>query len=432
MGKTKNDTKWELIFEDFKVIEIVKKQGYFIITSTQINKYREARLMTKFDHQAQRPELFVKYNLSILPISRGSYIIGNFDTFHDFNDDDIEITKIIFPSSIESINHREITSEATAINCAFVSKILQDFTGENNLQPTVSGRMSSKTFDFTINTNNAPLKIEVENSQIEIDGGYEGDNSLNLIEAKNYISNDFLIRQLFYPYQLWNNKISKKVRPIFLTYSNGFFDLREFAFENPKHYNSLTLIKHKKYYLQDAEENAIVLNVEFIETILNSVLIIDETKLPFPQANSMERIINLCELLNENEFISKENITQNYDFNSRQTDYYLNAGKYLGLVSDYKKDEELGGVLTENGNNIFNLSIKERQIEFIKAILSHKVYNEVLKRYFENGEMPSKNEIVIIMKVSNLHNVKSDVTFFRRSSTILSWINWIIKQIEVE
>lgn len=432
MGMTKNDAKWELIFEDFNVIKIIKEQGYFTITSNQINKYREARLMTKFDHQAQRPELFVKNNLSILPISRGSYIIGNFDTFHEFNDDNIEIIKITFPSSIESINHREITSEATAINCAFVSKILQDFTGENNLQPTVSGRMSSKTFDFTINSNNSLLKIEVENSQIEIDGGYEGDYSLNLIEAKNYISNDFLIRQLFYPYQLWNNKINKKVRPIFLTYSNGFFDLREFTFDNPKHYNSVRLINHKKYYLLDSEENKIVLNVEFIEQILNSIFIIDDPRLPFPQANSIERIINLCELLNENDFISKENITQNYDFNTRQTDYYLNAGKYLGLICDDKRDNELGGILTEKGRKIFELSIKERQIEFIKVILSHKVYNEVLKKYFENGEMPSKNQIVEIMKASNLYNIKSDVTFFRRSSTILSWINWIVKQIEVE
>jgi len=427
---TKNDAKWELIFDDFNIIKIIEIQGCFIITSAQINKYREARLMTKFDHQAQRPELFIKYNLSILPISRGSYIIGNFDIFHNLNDDDVEITKITFPSSIESINHKEITSEATAINCAYVSKILQDFTGENNLQPTVSGRMSSKSFDFIINSNDNQLSINVENSQIEIDGGYEGDNSLSLIEAKNYISDDFIIRQLFYPYQLWNNKISKKVRPIFLTYSNGFFDLREYEFTNPKHYNSLRLIKHKKYLLQDETVNEIVLNVEFIETILNSTLIIDDPKLPFPQANSMERIINLCELLYDNEFISKENITQNYDFNSRQTDYYLNAGKYLGLICDEKRDGDLGGILTEKGKNIFELSIKERQIEFIKAILSHKVYNEVLKKYFENGEMPTKKGIVEIMKVSNLYNINSDITFLRRSSTILSWINWITKQIE--
>ena len=85
---------------------------------------------------------------------------------------------------MESIDYKDITSESIAINCAFVSKILHDFTGEENLLPTVSGRMSSSVFDFTINSGQNILKINVDNSQIEIDGGYEGDSSLNLIEAK--------------------------------------------------------------------------------------------------------------------------------------------------------------------------------------------------------------------------------------------------------
>jgi len=82
--------------------------------------------------------------------------------------------------------YKDITSEATAINCAFVSKILHDFTEEENLLPTVSGRMGSSSFSFDINSSNGLSRINVENSQVEIDGGYEGDSSLNLIEAKNY------------------------------------------------------------------------------------------------------------------------------------------------------------------------------------------------------------------------------------------------------
>lgn len=155
--------------------------------------------MTKFDHRSQLPKLFIDHNLSILPTSRGTYEIGKFKTFCDFNKDDIEITPIDFPTFLESIDYKDITSESIAINCAFVSKILHDFTGEENLLPTVSGRMSSSVFDFTINSGQNIFKINVDNSQIEIDGGYEGDSSLNLIEAKNYISDDFLIRQLYYP-----------------------------------------------------------------------------------------------------------------------------------------------------------------------------------------------------------------------------------------
>lgn len=153
---------------------------------------------------------------------------------------------------------------------------------------------------FTINSGQNILKINVDNSQIEIDGGYEGDSSLNLIEAKNYISDDFLIRQLYYPYRLWSNKIGKRVRPIFLTYSNGIFHLREYEFVTPELYNSIRLIQHKKYAVQEGG-----INVENIQNILDSIQVVKEPELPFPQADSFERVINLCELLKQKDLFAK-------------------------------------------------------------------------------------------------------------------------------
>lgn len=44
--------------------------------------------------------------------------------------------------------------------------------------------------------------------------------------------------------------------------------------------------------------------------------------------------------------------------------------------------------------------------------------------------MPSKEEVVLIMKKSNLNNVNSEETYSRRASTVLGWANWIINQIE--
>ncbi|MBQ9441497.1 MAG: hypothetical protein IJU55_00595 [Selenomonadaceae bacterium] len=43
--------------------------------------------------------------------------------------------------------------------------------------------------------------------------------------------------------------------------------------------------------------------------------------------------------------------------------------------------------------------------------------------------MPDKNYIIRLMKKSNLNDIKSDETFGRRSSTIKSWINWIVELI---
>lgn len=425
MSKSKNDVAWEQIFDKHKIIEKITADGHISISSTDINKFREARLMTKFDHKSQLPKLFADNNFSILPTSRGGYVIGAFNTFCDFNTDDIDVAKIEFPTFLESLDYKDITSEATAINCAFVTKILHDFTGEDNLLPTVSGRMSSSSFDFNINSSKGLFKVSVGNSQIEIDGGYEGDSSLNLIEAKNYISDDFLVRQLYYPYKLWNNKITKQVRPIFLTYTNGIFHLREYTFANINHYNSLVLVKQKKYAVQEG-----AFNLEIIQQIIDITKTVREPEIPFPQADSFERVINLCELLKQKGFISKEEITENYDFDSRQTDYYSNAGKYLGLVEIGRENGQVVCYLTEKGKRVFNLSIIDRQSEFVKLILSHSAFKQTLKLYLDNGEMPTIETVVEVMKRSKLHKVSSYTTYFRRASTIAGWTNWIMNQIE--
>ena len=207
--------------------------------------------MAKFDHKSQLPEIFKEYSLSILPITRGNYIISQFEAYKSFEEINTEITKVTFPDHIESIDYESITSESMAINCAYVSGIIADFMEDEKILPVVSGRMSSLEFEFSINHNkqDTKLPIKVSNSQIEIDGGYEGIETLALIEAKNSISDDFLIRQLYYPYRLWSNKVSKKVKPIFMTYSNDIFSFYEYDFKELENYNSLVLVKQKNYII---------------------------------------------------------------------------------------------------------------------------------------------------------------------------------------
>lgn len=425
MSRSKNDIAWERIFEKYCILDRLANNERVSISSAEINDFREARLMTKFDHRSQLPELFAKHKLSILPTSRGTYEIGAFETFCDFNKEDVEIVTVGFPTFLESIDYKDITSESIAINCAFVSKILHDFTDEENLFPTVSGRMSSSLFDFAIKSNKGAFRVNVENSQIEIDGGFEGDNSLNLIEAKNYISDDFLIRQLYYPYRLWSSKIAKRVRPIFLTYSNGIFDLREYEFTDPELYNSIRLLQHKKYAVQERD-----INMENIQNILNNIQVSKEPELPFPQADNFERVINLCELLKQKGFLSKEDITHNYDFDHRQTDYYSNAAKYLGLIEGRCENQQIGCALTQDGIRTFNLPIAERQLEFVRLILSRVAFKDTLKLYFDKGDVPTKDEVVEIMKNARLYNIDSEQTYRRRASTVISWINWILELIE--
>jgi len=433
MPDSLNDIKWKEIFDKFHVLDRISEENSFEITSAQINEFgREARLMTKFDHKSQLPKLFVDNHLSILPVSRGCYVIGTFEAFCDFNTNDVEVSQIESPMILESLDYHKITSESTAINCAFATKILRDFSEEENLVPTVNGRMSSGAFSFDINSSKGLLRVNVKKSQIEIDAGYEGDRSLLLIEAKNYISDDFLVRQLYYPYQLWDRKIHKPVRSIFLTYTNGIFHLREYDFTDINHYNSLVLVKHKKYAIQESHFNA-----EVLLEMLDQTEIASEPIHPFPQADSFERIINLCELLKQKEFLSNEEIVQNYDFTERQTNYYASAANYLGLVKTGHdpSTKQTGYLLTKKGERIFELSLSERQKEFVKLIVSHSVFKKVVKNHLDNGEMPSKETIVETMRSCGIRDMKSgkaysEKTYHRRALTIASWVNWITGQME--
>lgn len=165
MSKSKNDIAWERIFERYRILDRLANNERVAISSSAINEFREARLMTKFDHRSRLPELFIKHKLSILPTSRGTYEIGPFETFCDFNKDEIEVTPIDSPVFLDSIDYRDMTNESMAINYAFASRILHDFTNEENLFPTVCGRMSSSLFDFTISSERKSFDIHVENSQ---------------------------------------------------------------------------------------------------------------------------------------------------------------------------------------------------------------------------------------------------------------------------
>jgi hypothetical protein len=110
MSSSKNDIAWEKLFEKHCILNRLANNERVSISSAEINAFREARLMTKFDHRSQLPELFAKHRLSILPTSRGTYEIGAFETFCDFNKEDVEITTVGFPTFLESIDYKDITT----------------------------------------------------------------------------------------------------------------------------------------------------------------------------------------------------------------------------------------------------------------------------------------------------------------------------------
>lgn len=419
-----NDTAWENLFSKYNILDTVRNQGEFIISANQIKEFREPRLMTKFDHKINLPSIFADNNLSILPITRGDYIISSFSAYKEFETPNTEVQRVSIPPHIQSLMPQFLVSEAIALNCANACGILNDFLEDDEIVSTVNGRMSSGSFDFNIDTLAGTKSITVNNSQIEIDAAYEGINYLSLFEAKRDLSDDFLVRQLYYPFRVWSSRVTKTVKPIFLIFSNGIFNLYQYQFDDPNNYNSLRLIKQKNYMI------ATEISLADIESLVMTVSKVSEPEISFPQANSMARIINLIELLHEKP-MTKQDITAEYAFDERQTNYYTDAGRYLELI-EKGHDEENNIIfqLSEKGRYIMGLEYKERQLAVVSQILMHGVFHEVIKLHLQYGEMPDTNTIVQIMKNSNLYNVRADSTFVRRSSTVVGWINWILSIIE--
>ena len=423
---SKNDEAWEKLFEKLKILSRVEREGSFRISAAQIKKFREPRLMTKFDHKINLPKIFLSNDLSILPITRGDYLISHFEAWHDFEPSDSLVIQASLPEHLLSLNSQNIFSETVALNCAFASGIIADFAGDENIVPTVSGRMSSGSFDFTINDTTKKFShvVSVNNSQIEIDAAFEGIKFLTLIEAKNDLSDDFLVRQLYYPYRTWRDRITKPIKPIFLVYSNGIFYLREYSFDEPDCYSSVRLVKQRKYSVESTR-----ITLHDIQEILRNVHIENEPQIPFPQADKFERVINLCELLDE-KILSKDEVTATYDFDARQTSYYTNAAIYLGLIEKFPPRRNNTYKLSDFGKKILRQNFRERQLSYCRCILSHKVFADTLRIFLERGAMPSKEEIIALMKNSALYNIGSDNTFDRRASTIKGWLNWIIDLID--
>ena len=411
---------WEDIFEDYNVLDKIEQNGFFKITADQIREYKEPRLMAKFDYSKQLPKVFKENGLGILPIKNGEYVIGKFNLFETIkntNYEEINIKKVQLPDFIETIDPDNIYSESNALNVASLSGMFKDAFNEE-LFETIQGKMRTNSLDFIISSKDIDNKIEVNGAAIEIDGGYESKSKVVLVEAKNSMPEDFVIRQLYYPYRYWKEKIIKDIVPVFFAYDNGIYNMFIYSFEDLYKYNSLKLQTIKRYMISSRTSE------ELKEEILDNISTIEElpqSTVPLPQADSFSKVIGTLELIN-NDVCTANDIADELEFDSRQGKYYIDALRYLDLV---QYGEKVGGYkLTPNGFALVNMDVKERNEKLIESIIKHKPFYDTYKYYLDNEELPSREQIKATIKKYIFD--MSDETVNRRASTIRGWIQWII------
>lgn len=174
---------WERLFAEESILPKIQEKGKVLLPSSLIGKYREVRLMTKFDFEECLPPCFRKHGLSILPTSRSDFLIGPFRTFQAIRQTPFQKTECIqrksYLDTLELLGHY---SEQSSILLAQSVHLFERFLGEP-LCPTVQGRYGSGSFSFYIDRTDGKGReeIAVKGAQLEIDQGYEGERSVALI-----------------------------------------------------------------------------------------------------------------------------------------------------------------------------------------------------------------------------------------------------------
>ena len=429
----KNDDAWSRIFKEFHILDVVDSGKLFEISSSELSAVgkREPRLMAFFGSRHEVPILFQKNNLGILPTERGKYVIGHFDTFHDLEyGGDVPVNNMPIQPKLDTLPTNKITKEPAAILSAFNYGILDKVVGleKGTLKLTNYGKESASSFSFNINgfSGFGPYEIMVDNAQMETDGIFESENVIVNVEAKIGYRVDFVTRQLYYPFRKIRECSNKQVLNVLLTYSQDVLYVHCYEFTNTHNYNSLKLLSLSEFsFIEPIRID------EVIEIVNNTKTCAEPNNIPFPQANSIERIVEIVHLVSKNPRLTDSEIGQMMGMDARQGGYYANACCYLGLLNrDRGSKQSIYNTISHDGKLFLGLKGKERKLELIKLICRHKIFSDMLMRYFEDLSLPEQSEIEDYMIDYNILSHNSS-TLSRRVSTVNSWIQWIVNSISM-
>lgn len=403
---------WGKLFDELDIRTHLDATGRFNLTAEQIKRHtgKEPRNMSKWDSREARPEVLRQMGVTILPTSRQGYALLKGDGY------------LSLPPAQPAVHHPpqklepfttlpwrdELTKESVAIDVAAISSMLNKFTGEKNFALTIRGRSGTSEFSFDFQGADKVHRLTVDRAQIEVDAGFEGD-SVWLIEAKIGEPEDFLVRQLFYPWRMWQEQISKPVVPLFLNYSNKTFGMFRYGFGSAENYHSITLLE-KRWFTLDAPED-----VASLENLFESSRPVMRTK-PFPQADTLGTVIVAVELF-ASEITNAADLAVRLDFDGRQGQYYTAAARWLDFI-----ERGTGKVkLSSSGKKFVAASRWARFQIMFQAVAATPVFRECIRRNLEQKPMLDREIAELILAQG--YATKS--TAHRRAQTVIAWLAWL-------
>jgi hypothetical protein len=418
----KNDEAWSTIFDKLQVLNKIESQGSFEISAEQIKTIgkREPRLMAKIESINTEPKIFRENKLCIMPCkSRGNYTIGHYDAFLNVDYENATVKMVENPKRFDMLNPYDMSKEPSVILAAKNYGILDKIAGEEVMM-TDFGRESTEPFTYHINdlTGKDPHQISVDKSQLEMDGVFESDSYIINIEAKMGLREDFLARQLYYPYRLIQGKTNKEIINAFITHSIGSTYVHAFKIKDVNDYNSFETIGNYRFDYYEP------IRIDDIKNILKTTIPEKENeKFPFPQADTIQKVFDSMEIMKKTGGVTQSELGYLLSVKDRQGGYYSNACAYLGLA-EISQTKPYKYTLSSYGEELLNSPLKKRMLGVIRAIASHDVLNHFLKEYLEQYKPPELSEIEAYI-AENVPKVNKG-TPHRRAQTVSNWIAWIM------
>lgn len=250
-----NGNSWEKIFKKNKILEHDFSKSPFYLSADDIKKSvqgpnrntgeMEVRILCKHDSRKQVPEIMRKNNLFLLPVRNGHYAIIKGEGYFDVPDITSNAKEYKSKLNFKLDTSKVGNSEMQHLDFAYASSVIRTFMDDPTLVLTIRGRKYTPEFSFIAGEYNQEIKIK--SVQTEVDAGYEGENNVVLVEAKNSSTKNTIIRQLYYPFRQWSEHTNKKVYLLFFEKRNDEYLIWQYKFTDKNNYNSIKLVKSKKY-----------------------------------------------------------------------------------------------------------------------------------------------------------------------------------------
>lgn len=321
------DGAWESLFDRLGLLSRIREEGVVRLTGAELGDAADPRLMGELERSGQLPALLRRSGMSLLPLGPEEWAVGLLDTHRCVSCADAR-TRPVPETGLVSLERDRLYSTDTLLRFCLCGGIFDELLG-GRAYPTAAGAMPSGRFSFRVRSTAAPgqaYSLCADRAPSGIDCVLESRDALCLCAARGTAAEALPICRLYYPYRTGGRAPDKPVHPRVSGAERRPAAPVPLAFSDEGDLSSLSLVSHTAYTFADES-----ITVAHVRQLWQSTRPAPEPDLPFPQADTFPRVIDLLGALWEGP-LERAQIPLLREIDARQADYYIHAAQYLGLA----------------------------------------------------------------------------------------------------